>query len=92
MTISCAPPLTPELDLAVAELERVCDLLLAFAGEARGLAAGTDWQARAATEFHDRADRWAGDVSSLGCLAESARHAAVSARAAARELDVWGCP
>lgn len=91
MTTLCAPRATPELDIAVAELSRVCDLLVALTGHARGLAAGTDWQARAATEFHDRADRWAGDVSSLGCLAETARHSAVSARAVVEAGDAWAC-
>lgn len=87
----CTPHATPELDIAIGELARVCDRLLSLAGDARTLAAGTDWQARAATVFHDRASRWAGEVSSLTCLAETARLTAVSARAAARTRDEWAC-
>lgn len=87
----CAPRRTPELDIVVGELARVCDLLADLVPVVRGLAAGTNWQAKAAAEFHDRADGWAGDVSSLGCLAETARVSAVSARAGVRMRDEWGC-
>ena len=33
----------------------------------------TDWQAKAAAAFHERATLWAGDVSGLGCLGEQAQ-------------------
>ncbi|MDN3497184.1 hypothetical protein QL996_14675 [Planococcus sp. APC 4015] len=87
----CSPQATPELDIVVSELARVSDLLLAFAGEARTLAAGTDWQARAAQAFHDRASRWAGDVSNLSYLAETARMSVASARDSARTRYEWAC-
>ncbi len=70
---------TAELDLIARELAGVWDRLLEVAAHARGLAAATDWQARAATAFHERAERWVGEVSGMHCLAESARLAAVAA-------------
>jgi hypothetical protein len=62
-----------ELDLLI---ERIADA----AALARSLAAATDWQARSATVFHDRAERWAGSVSGLTCAAETARLDAAIAR------------
>ena len=87
----CAPRYTPELDIIVRELDVLSHRLVAAAQEARGLAAGTDWHARAALVFHEKAERWAGSVSSLGCLAESARFEAVEARAIARARLEMSC-
>lgn len=56
------------------DLARLIDRITDAALIARGLADAVDWQAKAATAFHDRATRWAGDVSGLACLAETARH------------------
>lgn len=56
------------------ELARLIDRITDAGLLARGLADAVDWQAKAATAFHDRATAWAGDVSGLGCAAESARH------------------
>lgn len=56
------------------ELARLIDRIADAALVARGLADAVDWQAKAATAFHDRATMWAGDVSGLACLAESARY------------------
>ena len=47
----------------------------------KGLA---DWQARAADAFHRQATQWAGEVSGLVCLAETARLSAARARDAAQ--------
>jgi hypothetical protein len=55
------------------ELSRVIDRITDAAARARGLADAVDWQAKAATAFRDRAMCWAGDVSGLGCIAETAR-------------------
>jgi len=55
------------------DLARLIDRMTDAALVARGLADAVDWQARAATAFHDRATAWAGDVSGLACLAETAR-------------------
>ncbi|GAA1922021.1 hypothetical protein GCM10009775_13080 [Microbacterium aoyamense] len=93
MTFSaCAPAATPELDVVVRELERLSDRLLDVAHIARSLAAATDWQARAAVAFHEKATRWAGTVSGLGCLAETTRIDAVQARESARSRSEWACP
>lgn len=69
-------------DLAVVarELALLIDRIADAASAARGLAAATDWQARAATAFHERAGAWAGDVSGLVCLAETTRLEAAHAR------------
>ena len=56
------------------ELARIIDRITDAAIVARGLADAVDWQAKAATAFHDRATLWAGDVSGLACLAETARY------------------
>ena len=66
---------TVERQLALL-IENLADAALV----ARGLAGATDWQAKAATAFHDRATLWAGDVSGLSCLAETARTDAAHAR------------
>lgn len=73
---------TVQGDLAIVarELAFLTDRLADAAAAARGLAAATDWQARAATAFHERADKWAGDVSGLVCLAETTRLEAAHAR------------
>lgn len=89
---SCAPASTPELDVVVRELERISDRLQDAAQIARSLVAATDWQARAAMAFHEKAARWAGAVSGLGCLAETARIDVVQARETARSRAEWGCP
>lgn len=62
------------------ELARLSDRIDDVAIVARGLADATDWQAKAATAFHDRATAWAGEVSSLVCAAETARQDATLAR------------
>ena len=56
------------------ELARLIDRITDAASAARGLADAVEWQAKSATTFHDRATRWAGDVSGLACLAETARY------------------
>jgi hypothetical protein len=53
------------------ELSRLIDRMTDAALLARGLAEAVDWQAKAATAFHDRAALWAGDVSGLACLAQT---------------------
>jgi len=55
------------------EFSRLIDRITDAALVARGLADAVDWQAKAATAFHDRATTWAGDVSGLVCAAETAR-------------------
>lgn len=65
------------------ELGALSERLTVAATGARGLAAATGWRARAAEAFHRRAAEWAGQVSSLVCLAETARLSAARARDAA---------
>jgi hypothetical protein len=62
------------------ELARLIDRITEAATRARGLADAVDWQAKAATAFHDRATTWAGDVSGLACTAETARLEVAQAR------------
>ncbi|WP_106815563.1 hypothetical protein [Microbacterium timonense] len=62
-----------QLAIVVGELGRLIGHLEDAAVVARGLSDATGWQATAATAFHERATRWAGDVSGLGCLAQTAR-------------------
>ncbi|MET0812759.1 MAG: hypothetical protein ABWY03_06870 [Microbacterium sp.] len=92
MTSSCASVATPELDVVVRELARMSGQLLEAARLARSLAESTDWRARAAVAFHEKAARWAGEVSSLECLAETTRISAAQARELARSRAMWGCP
>lgn len=72
-----------QLDIVARELATLSERILDAAAQARSLAAATDWQARAAEAFHERAEAWAGEISSLVCLAETARLAAAQARDAA---------
>ncbi len=65
---------TQQLAIVVRELAQLIDRITDAALAARGLAEATDWRAKAATAFHDRAVTWAGDVSGLGCLAETLRY------------------
>ena len=86
---SSAPP--PELDVVVRELTAIVERLGELTATARTLSGETDWQARAARVFHERADRWAGDVSSLQCVSETTRLEARQARDRAA-LAAWACP
>lgn len=72
-----------QLDIVARELGHLSERIQDAAANARGLAAATDWRARAAEAFHRRAEEWAGEVSSLVCTAETARLAACGARDAA---------
>ena len=74
--VSLIPPVSTsasELSGAVAQLSRLVERIVDAAVIARGLADTVDWQATAATTFHDRATAWAGEVTGLAALAESAR-------------------
>jgi hypothetical protein len=84
-----AAPASHQLSVVVRELATIIERLTDAAATARGLAAATDWQSPAATAFHDQAESWAGEVSGLICLAETARIDASHARdrAASREAD-----
>ncbi len=88
---ACALDTVIRLDAVVAELTLLSDRMLDAAADARGLAGQTDWHARAAHAFADRADRWARDVSGLGCLAETARVVAIRARDRAAYLAWSEC-
>jgi hypothetical protein len=68
-----------ELAIVARELGLLIDRITDAATTARGLSGATDWQARAATVFHETADAWAGEVSGLVCVAETARLDAVAA-------------
>lgn len=82
--VTLVPPSTHsaahQLALVVRELAHLIDRVTDAALVARGLAHATDWQAKAATAFHDRATTWAGDVSGLACVAETTRDDAERAR------------
>ncbi|WP_194410010.1 hypothetical protein [Microbacterium cremeum] len=86
-----AAPVSHQLALVVRDLAVVIGRLTDAAAAARGLSAATDWQSAAAAAFHERAEAWAGEVSGLVCLAESARIDACHARdrAALREADAY---
>lgn len=73
-------PASHQLAIVARELARLTERLEDAAALARRLAGGTDWQAKAATAFHERADAWAGAVSGLQALAEGARQDAARAR------------
>lgn len=75
-----APGVASQLHIVARELAAVSERLVDVAALARALSAATDWQSSAATVFHARAEDWAGDVSSLVCLAETARLSAARAR------------
>lgn len=90
-----APPhqlaVVEELDEVVRALDALADRILEVIAEARGLVALTDWHARAAVAFHERAEEWVGEISSLSCPTETARILAAEARDRAA-LAVWeGC-
>lgn len=90
MTNDTANATAAQLDIVARELGLLSERLTDAAAHARGLAAATDWRARAAEVFHQQSERWAGTVSSLVCTAETARIAAARARDAA-ELRTAGC-
>ncbi|WP_426322701.1 hypothetical protein [Microbacterium sp. E-13] len=69
------------------DLARLIDRITDAAARARGLADAVHWQAKAATAFHDRTTRWAGDVSGLRCVAETARLEVARARDRAAFAD-----
>lgn len=62
------------------ELSRLIDRITDAAARARGLADAVHWHAKAATAFRDRTMSWAGDVSGLACVAETARLEVARAR------------
>lgn len=65
---STRPPTTSpaqELAIVARELAVIGDRIADAVTNARGLSAATDWQAKAATAYHEKADAWAGAVSSL---------------------------
>lgn len=74
---------TSQLEIVARELGDLSARLEEAAAIARSLAAATEWRARAAEAFHVLATHWAGDVSGMVCLAETARVATVRARDAA---------
>lgn len=77
-----------QLGIVVRELTVLSERIVDAASGARGLSAQTDWQARAAAAFHTLAQQWAGEVSGLVCLAETARLSAARAQdAALRRLE-----
>lgn len=86
-----AAPASHQLAVVVRDLTVIIDRLTDAAATARGLSAATDWQSAAATVFHEKAEAWAGQVSGLVCLAETARIDASHARdrAAFREADAY---
>jgi len=80
-----------ELDRVVRALAALGDRILEVTAEARGLATLTDWRARAAVAFHDRAELWVGEISSLHCPTETARLLAAEARDRAAVAMWEGC-
>lgn len=92
-TLPCQSDAELRLAHAARELARISDRLHDAAATARSLSAQTDWKARAATEFHQRSERWAEDIARLATLAETARWSASRARdrAAAVAAAQAGC-
>lgn len=80
-----------QLDIVARELGYLSERIVDAAANARGLAGATDWQAKAAEAFHQRAEAWASEVSSLVCTAETARLAACKARDSAelQRAGLW---
>jgi len=62
------------------EFSRLLTRITDAAHVARGLRLPVDRVGEAAGAFHERATAWAGDVSGLSCLAETARYDAARAR------------
>lgn len=75
-----------QLAIVAHELDLLGEQLDDAAATARGLAADCDWSAEAARAYAERADVWAGEVSSLRCLTETARELTQHARARAAAL------
>lgn len=69
-----------QLAIVARELDRLLERIEDAAALARLLSDQTDWRATAATAFHEKADAWAGAVSGLRCLAETAQLDAARAR------------
>ncbi|MDT0184886.1 hypothetical protein Q9S36_32350 [Microbacterium sp. ARD31] len=90
-TASAAASAHVDLQIALGELEKVLDRLLDAVSGTWSLAADTDWQARAAREFHAQADVWANDAVALTGVGDTARHEARRARDHAGLL-AWSCP
>ncbi|GAA5195468.1 hypothetical protein [Microbacterium jejuense] len=78
--LSPGPSASHQLDIVVRELALLIERLEDAAAHARRLSGETQWQAKAATAFHELADAWAGEVSGLGCVAETVRLEASRAR------------
>lgn len=76
-----------ELAIVARELAALVERVTDAAAAARSLAAATNWQATAATAFHEKAEDWAGQVAGLVCLAETARLDAEHARDRAALLE-----
>jgi nitrate reductase assembly molybdenum cofactor insertion protein NarJ len=89
--VNDSTPASEQLAIVVRDLARVIDRLTDAATAARGLSAATDWQSKAATAFHEKAEAWAVAVSALSSLAEDARADAAHARdrAAFREAEAY---
>lgn len=79
-TYAGGDPASHQLAIVTRELGRLLERIEDAAALARLLSDETDWRATAATAFHERADAWAGAVSGLRCLAETARLEAAHAR------------
>ncbi|GAA3637956.1 hypothetical protein GCM10022200_21680 [Microbacterium awajiense] len=77
-------PVDSDLAAAAAHLAHASAHLDELAFVARALPATTDWDSGAAREFHTRAVEWMGRVTSLRCLAETARIDTERARDASR--------
>lgn len=73
-------PTADELAIVARELGPLVDRLTDAAAGARTLATATNWQAKAATAFHEKAEAWAAQVAGLVTLAETARTDAAHAR------------
>ena len=89
--IDPAAPASHQLAAVVRDLTAIIERLTDAAATARCLSAATDWQSTAATAFHEKAEAWAGSVSGVICLAETARIDASHARerAAFREAEAY---
>lgn len=80
-----------QYDIVLREMRQISDRLLSAAAAAKSLSTATEWRARAAEAFHTQAEQWAGDVSGLYCLAESARLATADARDDAALAELMRC-
>lgn len=89
VTEASAAEAVRELDTAARQLRVLGEELVDAAAAVRALVALVQWEAKAATAFHERAESWAEEVRGVDRILDAARADALSGRArAAFEADL----